>query len=131
MTMQTCKFTIVTAVDGEENTLIKQGDIDISEDAVVLRYDEENARVCITLQKGKAHVVRQGDYSLSLPLEQGKNTEGVLSLGGSDGKIALQTYTVKYIRMGSVFKLSLRYDLIFSEEERQKMQLNVRATIKE
>lgn len=129
--MQTCKFTITTAVDGEENTLIKQGNIDFSQDAVVLRYDEEGARVYITLQKGRAMIVRQGDYSLSLPLEEGKQTEGALGLGGADGKISLQTYTVKYAKEGKLFKLALRYDLIFPQDERQKMQLNLRATIKE
>lgn len=130
MTMQKCRFTIISAVDGEKNTAIKQGSIDIFEGTVILRYEEEAAKVCITLQMGKAHVVRQGDYSLSLPLDQGKKTEGHLGLGAADGKIAIQTHTVKYVKEGIVFKLSLRYDLMFSAEERQKMQLNIRAVIK-
>ena len=128
--MQTCKFTITTAVDGEENTLIKQGSIDFSQEGVVLRYEDEGAKVCIRLQKGKADVLRQGDYSLSLPLEEGKTTDGRLGLGGADGTIAVQTYTVKYAKDGKVFKLALRYDLLFSREERQRMQLNLRATLK-
>ena len=129
--MQRCKFTIITAADGEESTLTKQGYIDFSQAAIALRYEEESAKTCITLQKGKADILRQGDYSLSLPLEEGKRTEGTLGLGGSDGHIAIQTHTVKYTKEGCVFKLALRYDLIFSPEERQKMQLNLRATIKE
>ncbi len=129
--MQTCKFTITSAFDGEENTVIRQGKIEFSENTALLRYEEESAKVCITLQKGEAIIVRQGDYSLRLTLEQGKSTEGSIGLGGADGKIDIQTHTVKYTKERNVFKLALRYDLIFSQEERQKMQLNLRATIKE
>ncbi len=129
--MQVCKFTITTAVDGAENTVVREGKIEFPENAVVLHYEEESAMVCITLQKGEASIVRQGDYSLRLMLEQGKLTEGSIGLGGADGKIAIQTYTVKYAKERNVLKLSLRYDLIFSQEERQKMQLNLRATVKQ
>lgn len=129
--MQGCKFTITTAVDGEENTVVKKGNIDFLENSVVLQYAEESANVCITLQKGEATVVRQGDYSLSLALKQGKQTEGNIGLDGADGRIAIQTHNVKYAKERNVFKLSLRYDLIFSQEEKQKMQLKLRASLKE
>lgn len=129
--MQGCKFTITTAVDGEENTVVKQGNIDFLENAVILQYAEESANVCITLQKGEATIARQGDYSLCLALKQGKQTEGSIGLGGADGKIAIQTHNVKFVKERNVFRLSLRYDLIFSQEEKQKMQLNLRALLKE
>ena len=128
--MQACKFIILTSADGQERTTIKQGEIDISEGFVFLRYQEEGVLVEVHLQKGKATIVRRGDYSLLLPLEQGKQTEGRLGIAGSDGKIALQTHNVKYSQEGKLFKLSLRYDLIFSQEERQKMRLNLRTTLK-
>ena len=129
--MQACKFTITTAVDGETNAAVKVGTIDVLDEKTVLRYQEESASVCIALQKGEAVIDRQGDYFLHLPLSQGKITLGNIGLGGSEGKISIQTHTVKYSQSGKVFRLSLRYDLIFSQEERQKMQLNLRATVKE
>ena len=129
--MQTCKFTILTSADGEKRTAIKHGDIDISDSLVVLRYQEEGVQVEVSLQKGKATVIRRGDYSLLLPLEQGRQTEGRIGIGGSDGKIAIMTHNVKYSKEGKVFKAALRYDLLFSAEEKQKMQLNIRTTLKE
>ena len=129
--MQMCKFTILTSADGEKRTVIKYGDIDISDALAVLHYQEEGVQVEVNLQKGKATIIRRGDYSLLLPLEQGKQTEGRIGIGGSDGKIAIQTHTVKYFKEGKVFKAALRYDLLFSIEEKQKMQLNIRTTLKE
>ena len=131
MTMQTCKFTILTSADGQERTTIKQGEIDFSGEFVLLRYQEEGVFVEVHLQKGKATIIRRGDYSLLLPLEQGKQTEGRLGIAGSDGKIALQTHSIKYVKEGKVFRLFLRYDLLFSQDEKQKMQLNIRTTLKE
>ena len=128
--MQACKFTITTAVDGEISTVVKSGRMNILDDRFILYYQEEGANVCIVLQKNEAVIDRQGDYLLHLPLQQGEMSVGSIGLGGSDGKISIQTHSVKYSQDRNLFKLSLRYDLIFSEEERQKMRLNLRATLK-
>ena len=128
--MQACKFTITTSVDGIENTVSHVGSIDVSEERVTLTYKENDSQVCITLQKGRAQIDRRGDYSLSLRLEEGKTLESALGIGGTEGGVFIKTHRVKYSLDGNIFKLSLRYDLIFSEEELQKMKLNLKGIIK-
>ena len=73
---------------------------------------------------------RQGDYSLRLRLEEGKTTESFFGIGASEGKILVKTHRVKHLFEGVTLKLSLRYDLIFAENEVQKMKLNATAQIK-
>jgi len=128
--MQVCNFIITSSVDGDENTVMRKGTIEFCKSGdVLLRYDEENAKVCITLQKGVAIVDREGDYSLYLLLAQGKETDGRIGLNGSNGIVPVQTHRVKYSLEGSVFKLSLGYALLFGEEK-QRMQLNLRAQVR-
>lgn len=129
--MQACRFTITTAVDEKENTVIYYGKIDVSETMVVLTYEEGASQICITLQKGIALIDRQGDYSLRLHLEEGKTKESGLGIGGAEGNVLTKTHRVKYSLERNVFKLSLRYDLIFMKDEVQKMKLNLKAQIKE
>ena len=128
--MQTCSFIIHSSVDGVESAVTRKGTIEFCDNqSVRLSYDEENARVCIALEKGLAVVDRAGDYTLHLILRQGKIEAGSLGLNGSDGNISVQTHRVKYSLEQNVFKLSLGYDLLFGEE-RQKMQLNLRVQIR-
>ena len=129
--MQPCKFTITTSVDEKETTVIYEGKIDVSDTMVVLTYQEGGSQICITLQKGIALIDRQGDYSLRLRLEEGKVHESALGIGGAEGKVLTKAHRVKYSREGNVFKLSLRYDLIFMEDEVQKMKLNLKGQIKD
>ena len=128
--MQACKFTIITAVDEKENTVTYDGKIDIGDAIIVLLYEEGASQVCITLQKGVALIDRQGDYSLRLRLEEGKAKESGLGIGGSEGTILTKTHRVKYSFANNIFKLSLCYDLIFSEGEAQRMKLNLKGLIK-
>ena len=128
--MQACKFTIITSVDEKENPVIYDGKIDIGEAMVVLAYEEGASQICITLQKGIALIDRQGDYSLRLHLEEGKTKESGLGIGGAEGNILTKTHRVKYSFANNIFKLSLCYDLIFAEDEVQRMKLNLKAQIK-
>ena len=128
--MQACKLTITTAVDGQETTLARAGQIEISDGKATLTYQEETAQVSISLQKGEAVVERQGDYALTLFLQQGKTLEGKIGLGESSGVVAVKTYHVKYSIERNLFRLALRYDLLFGEGI-QKMQLRIRAQIKD
>ena len=105
--MQACRFTITTAVDEKENTVIYYGKIDVSETMVVLTYEEGASQICITLQKGIALIDRQGDYSLRLHLEEGKTKESGLGIGGAEGNVLTKTHRVKYSLERNVFKLSL------------------------
>ena len=129
--MQACKFTINTSVDEVESAVARVGTIQVEDGIFVLCYEEENARVIITLQKGVARIDRDGDYSLQMQLEEGKTTKSLLSIGGTQGGIVTKTHRVKYSQEGKVFKLSLRYDLIFSQDEVQKTKLNLKGQIKD
>ena len=128
--MQACKFTITTAVDEKENTVVYNGNIAVEDTVTKLTYAAENSNVCITLQKGVALIERQGDYTLRLRLEEGKTHTGVLGIGGAEGNVSIKTHRVKYSLENGVLKLSLRYDLIFSEDEIQKTKLNLKAHIR-
>ena len=127
--MLDCKLTITTAVDGQETTLVRAGEIEILDETVSLTYREESAQVRVSLQKREAIIERRGDYVLLLPLQEGKTLEGKIGLGESAGSVAVKTYHVKYSVERNIFKLALRYDLLFGEEI-QKMQLRIRAQIK-
>jgi uncharacterized beta-barrel protein YwiB (DUF1934 family) len=128
--MQSCKLTITTSVDEQENTVVYDGKIDKGEANTVLTYEDGASRVCITLQKGVAFIDRQGDYSLRLRLEEGETHESNLGINGAEGKVFTRAHRVKYTLDRNIFKLSLRYDLIFTENEVQKMKLNLKAQIK-
>ena len=68
---------------------------------------------------------------MRLHLEEGKTKESGLGIGGAEGNVLTKTHRVKYSLERNVFKLSLRYDLIFMKDEVQKMKLNLKAQIKE
>ena len=127
--VQACNFRITTTVDGQENTVLRSGQIEEVEDGFLLFYSEESANVTIRLGKGFAVIDRQGDYSLHILLKLGKTQEGLLGLGGSQGKVLVQTHHLKYGLEGRSFKLSVGYDLLFGEEK-QKMRLHLRAQIR-
>ena len=127
--VQACNFKITTTVDGQENTVLRSGQIEELEDGFLLLYNEENAQVSIRLGKGFAVIERQGDYSLHILLKLGKTQEGLLGLGGSQGKVLVQTHHLKFGLDGRAFKLAAGYDLLFGEEK-QKMRLHLRAQIR-
>ena len=128
--MQSCKLTITTVVDEQVNTVAYDGKIDIGETKTILTYEEGLSQICITPQKGIALIDRQGDYSLHLYLEEGTTHESKLGINGAEGKVFTKAHRIKYALEHNIFKLSLRYDLIFTENEVQKMKLNLKAQIK-
>lgn len=128
--MQPCKFAITTSIDEQENSVTYVGTINACEEGIHLAYKDGEANVSITLQKGVVIIDRQGDYALHMRLEEGKKTESLLSIGGSQGSVLTQTHYVKYALEGNRFRLSLRYDLIFSEAEIQKTKLNLKGQIR-
>ncbi len=127
--MYTCKFAITTLVDGQENAMIRIGQLNISGGEISLMYQEESASVSIVLKKGIAVIDRRGDYSLHLTLEQGKTVEGNIGIGGSYGTVLAKTHHIKYSMDRGMFTLSLGYDLLFGDET-QKMRLKLRGQIK-
>ena len=127
--MQTCKMTLTTSVDGVENTITREGEMEISLNETILRYREENAFVLLKLQGESAEIERQGDYSLRLTLQSGKLCEGEIGIGGNAGGIHTYTHKVQYSVSKDALLLSLHYDLIISGEK-QVMKLRLISRLK-
>ncbi len=124
--MAVCKLTILSFVDGQENKRIRMGKLEREGEKHILFYREESAQVRICLQGGKATVDRVGDYSLFLPLEEGKVTLGRLGMGGSEGEIPVATSVIDYKAEENFLKVVLGYRLQFGAEP-QKMRLEITA----
>jgi uncharacterized beta-barrel protein YwiB (DUF1934 family) len=122
--MKKCKLTITTVVDGQQSSIVRDGEVDASVQKVQLLYREENAVVCIQLHGDRAIVQRQGDYSLQLHLVPEQKTVGEIGIGGSAGEIETFTHAVQYSVSEHSLLLSLKYDLLISGET-QKMQLRL------
>ncbi len=124
--MKKCKVTIITTVDGQESSIVREGEMTLSAGGACLRYREENALVCILLQGERAEISRNGDYSLFLHLERGQTREGRLGLGGSEGEIGVVAHKVGYSMGKDSLLALLEYDLLFGGET-QKMKLRLHA----
>ena len=128
--MQACKLSITTTADGVENSITREGEMELSLSQVSLRYREENALVCIRLQGESAEIERQGDYTLALCLIRGERSTGKIGLGGSCGEIETCAHKVSYSISKDSLLLSLHYDLLISGEK-QEMKLRLIARFKE
>ena len=124
--MKKCRVTITTVVDGQENTITREGEMDLSLASATLIYREDNAATRIHLKDEKAEVERIGDYTMRLLLIRGELTDGEIGLGGSSGGIQSFTHRVQYSITEQSLLLSLKYDLIISGEI-QKMQIRLTA----
>ena len=124
--MRKCRVAITTVVDGQENTIAREGEMDISLGGATLIYREENAATRIHLENEKAEVERIGDYTMRLCLIRGELTDGEIGLGGSSGGIQSFTHRVQYSMTEQSLLLSLKYDLMISGEV-QKMQIRLTA----
>ncbi len=124
--MSICKLTVTTTVDGRKTQTVRMGKMERTGEGATLSYREENARVALTLDGKAALVVREGDYALRLPLRQGETQEGVLGVGGSEGKILVRAYRVEYAIEEKGVLAKLHYALLFGEDA-QDMRLEIRA----
>ena len=124
--MNKCRVTITTSVDGQENTIARDGEMAISVNEAMLVYREENASTRIRLQGETAEIERIGDYTMRLGLKRGELTDGEIGLGGSSGQIQSFTHRVQYSATEYSLLLLMRYDLIISGEV-QKMQIRLNA----
>ena len=117
--MKACKVTMTTKTDGQENTIVRDGEIEATASCVTIVYQEENALVSLRLQKERAEIERKGDYSLRLRLEKGTLQKGELGLGGSCGEMQVFTHGIQYSITETSVLASLRYDLLFGEEKQE------------
>ncbi len=128
--MPICKLTIETAVDGKETKIVRMGKIENSEAGIFLRYREENAEVELRIEQKTALVLRKGDYSMRLPLVEGRTSEGSLEIGGSAGTLAIRTKQIRAVRQCNKTEIILRYHLDFGQEI-QDMRLRIQAQTRE
>ncbi len=124
--MAICKLVMESSVDGKASKIVRMGRLEKENKGLRLFYREENAEVTLFLQENNVRICRVGDYSLDLPLRQGEMSQGKLGLGGSEGKVEVQTYLATYTFHDGELNLSLHYDLLFGEEA-QKMRLHINA----
>ncbi len=126
--MQDGFLTIRTTVDGTESRFSCKAEMEFTSLSAVLRYVEENAQVTITVNESGATIERRGDYSMRLSLRERERTQGVLSIGGNEGSIDVETERIAYSLNKKSLLLQLHYTLHFGSE-RQRMRLMIKATI--
>ena len=122
--MKQCKLTITSAVDGEENSVLRVGEMQLSPLSAQITYREEEAIVHLRLQNNRAWIEREGDYKLFLPLEQDKLCKGSIGILGTEGNVEVFTHKIAYSIGKDSLLLSLQYQLIFGEEK-QEMKLRI------
>ena len=125
--MKKCRVTITTVVDGQENTIVREGEMAISTTSSTLIYREENAVTRIYLEGEMADIERIGDYTMRLHIIREQLTDGEIGLGGVSGSIQSYTHRIQYSTTEQSLLLSLQYDLMISgEKQKMKIRLNAR-----
>ena len=122
--MKDCTLTITTVANGEESSIIRKGKMRLLPLFVELIYNEDNACVHLKLENGCAYIERQGDYTLSLCLREGEQTDGKIGILASQGDVVVLAHKVNYSIGSNSLLLMLHYDLLFGEEK-QEMKLRV------
>ena len=120
--MKKCKLVITTIVDGQEHSIAREGEMDLSLLSPTLIYREENGTTRICLKGETAEIERIGDYTMRLNLAREQFTEGEIGIGGSSGAIQSYAHRIQYSVSERSLLLLLHYDLIISGET-QKMQI--------
>lgn len=124
--MQEYKLTIATITDGKETQTIRVGGLEVNESALTIFYKEENAETTLTIESGKAEVVRRGDYGMQLFLKEKEIKKGILEIGAGKGEIETYTHGVKFSIKENKVMVTLVYDILFGKEK-QEMQIRVLA----
>ena len=125
--MKTCVLTIVSTVDGKENTFSYSAEIEFLEGFVCLRYEEEGGETQLRLREGEASIVRKGAYGLSLILKEGERGKGLLTVAGSTGEIEVLANRIGYSIGKNSLLAIVKYSMFF-EKEIQEMSLRIKAS---
>ncbi len=107
---------ITTEIDGQNQTVQKKGQAKTNLSGFVFFYIDEVSKTEIDISSKSAEIVRTGDYSMALLLEEGKKTSGSMSISGNDGTIDLTTQKIIYKIKDNTFTVLLRYTLHFGKE---------------
>jgi len=130
--LRTCDLTILTVADGTESCIRRSAEMELSPLSALLCYKEENASVYIRIKNGKVFLNREGDYSLSLILEEGERTVGTLGIGGANGDISVYAERVGFSIGEKSLLANLKYTLDFgNEKQKMQLRLNARESISE
>lgn len=121
-----CDLSLKSVVDGKKNLFFSVGQFEEKEDKIFLSYREDAASICITFCDENACIDREGDYSLHLPLKNGKTSQGELGINGNIGTLDIYTHKLCYFFEGNKFKVCLRYDILLGDTP-QKMELDIQA----
>ena len=128
--MKKAKLTINTQVDNEnETTATYQAEVVFTYNTSSLNYEEQDAKVSLSLKNGEIFINREGDYTFSLHLVEGREIPASLGIMGSVGDIKTKTHSIQYSIKENCFLLSVKYALIFADNEKQEMKLRLIARI--
>lgn len=126
--MRKCRLSITTVADGKETNFSQNGEIDVLDSSINIRYKDENALVSIIIKEKETQIIRQGAYSLRLLLREGEETLGSLGIQNSEGELKTYTKRISYSQRKDSLLLSMSYLLLFADEP-QEMKLNIFAKI--
>ena len=125
--MKECRVSITSNVDGQENSFVREGYIDLSPVRPQISYVEEDGQVQIYLEGETAYVERRGSYSLKLRLERGKVGKGYIGIGGQEGEIQTFAKKIAYSTSKNSLLVSLQYVLtIGGEKQTTSLRLSAR-----
>ena len=117
--MKACVVKISTVIDGVERSVQKSGEMSLDTLSATLVYNEDGAMVTLTLENDVLDVLRVGDYSLRLRIEEGKEHFGKLGIGGSIGEIAIRTKKLTYSLTRNSWLLLAKYTLLTGGEPQE------------
>ena len=124
--MDACVLTITTTTDGQESTVSYDGELKLFVDGADIRYQDGQSTVIMEIRRAGVSVLRQGDYTLKLRLEEGKRKVGAIGIGGSEGEVFTQTEKLAYSVSERSLLLKAEYALLIGGE-RQEMKLRIHA----
>lgn len=127
--MNACVLKIITETNGEKNTVYKLGKAQIDRSFLKIAYMDESSLVAIELNDKKGKIVRTGDYSLELNLEEGSESVSSIGLGGTSGEIGVYTSKIQWTKEDIKAILLLDYTLLFGLEK-QNIKLTVDVQLK-
>jgi hypothetical protein len=117
--MKACVVKISTVIDGVERSVQKSGEMSLDTLSATLVYNEDGATVTLTLENDVLDVLRVGDYSLQLHIEEGNEHFGKLGIGGSMGEIAIRTKKLTYSLTRNSWLLLAKYTLLTGGEPQE------------
>ena len=118
---------IVTTAEGQENQVTREATCELGVDFAKIYYQDEQAFVQVTIEKGKVEIFREGDYGMKMLFQEKVATPVTLEIGGSVGEITAETYRLGYLISDTSCLLHLHYALVFSESEKQEINLRLHA----